>query len=62
MPKKYVIVDGFIVADKAGGEIITDADVPRVDILLESGRIIPAASASSAKIKDAKTDVPKEDD
>lgn len=60
--KKYVVVEGFIVADKVGGEIITEADVPRVDILLESGRIIPAPSGSSAKIKDAKTDVPKEDD
>ena len=60
--KKYVVADGFIVAGKHGGEEVKASEVERVDVLVESGRLIPVASGSSAKIKDAKTDVPKEDD
>jgi hypothetical protein len=58
--KKFIIVDGFIVAGKGGGEVITEKDVDRIDILLESGRVIPAKANTSSTMKDA-TESPKED-
>lgn len=60
MAKKFIIVDGFIVAGKTGGETITEKDVDRIDILLESGRVIPATAKASSTMKDA-TESPKED-
>jgi hypothetical protein len=58
--KKFIIVDGFIVAGKGGGEVITEKDVDRIDVLLESGRVIPATAKPSSTMKDA-TESPKED-
>jgi len=60
MAKKFIIVDGFIVAGKTGGETITEKDVDRIDILVESGRVIPAKANTSSTMKDA-SESPKED-
>jgi hypothetical protein len=61
MAKQYVVVDGFVVAGKTGGETITEADVDRIDILIGSGRVIPETSKASGKMKGANVDVPQED-
>jgi hypothetical protein len=61
MAKKYEVVDGFIVNDKHGGETITEAEVERIDILIESGRVIPVTAKSSDRIKAETHDVHKED-
>jgi hypothetical protein len=61
MAKQYVVVDGFVVAGKTGGETITEADVERIDVLLESGRVIPETPKPSGKMKGANVDVPQED-
>ena len=62
MAKKYIVADGFIVAGKNAGSEITEKDVERIDILVESGRIIPVSAKSSGTMKAANVDVPKEDD
>lgn len=62
MAKKYVVADGFIVAGKKAGSEITEKDVERIDILVESGRIIPVSAKSSGTMKAVNTDVLKEDD
>ena len=62
MAKKYVIAPGFIVAGKTDGAEITEKDVERIDILVESGRIIPAPAKSSGTMKAVNADVPKEDE
>jgi|694.fasta_scaffold110220_5 hypothetical protein len=61
MAKQYVVVDGFVVAGKTGGETITEADVDRIDVLIESGRVIPETPKASGKMKGANVDVPQED-
>lgn len=60
MAKTYTVVDGFIVAGKTGGQTITEKDVERIDILVESGRVIPAKAVPSSTMKDA-SESPKED-
>ena len=59
---KYVVAEGFIVAGKSAGEVVESSEVDRVDILVESGRLVPVRAGSSAKMKGANVDVPKEDD
>jgi len=60
MAKKFIVAEGFIVAGKTAGETITEKDVDRIDILVESGRVIPAKANTSSTMKDA-TESPKED-
>jgi len=60
MAKKFIVAEGFIVAGKSAGETITEKDVDRIDILVESGRVIPAKANTSSTMKDA-TESPKED-
>ena len=62
MAKKYIVADGFIVAGKSGGEEITEKEIERLDILLESGRIVPVSAKSSGTMKAVNHDVLKEDD
>ena len=62
MAKKYIVADGFIVAGKGAGSEITEKDVERIDILVESGRVIPVSAKSSGNMKAVNTDVLKEDD
>jgi hypothetical protein len=62
MAKNYEVAEGFIVAGRSAGETITAADVDNVDVLVESGRIIPEPSRASAKMKSDNADVRKEDD
>lgn len=60
--KTYIVADGFVVAGKTGGEEVKESEIERADVLVASGRIIPASAKSSDKLKIKNTDVPKEDD
>ena len=62
MARKWIVAPGHVVAGKGEGSEVTKRDVERIDILVESGRLIPVAADSSAKMKSANVDVPKEDD
>ena len=62
MACKWIVAPGHVVAGKGEGSEVTKRDVERIDILVESGRLIPVAADSSAKMKSANVDVPKEDD
>ena len=62
MARKWIVAPGHVVAGKGEGSEVTKRDVERIDILIESGRLIPVPPDSSAKMKAANVDVPKEDD
>ena len=62
MARKWIVAPGHVVAGKGEGSEVTKRDVDRIDILVESGRLIPVRPDSSAKMKSANVDVPKEDD
>ena len=62
MARKWIVAPGHVVAGKGEGSEVTKRDVERIDILVESGRLIPVPAVSSAKMKAANVDVPKEDD
>ena len=62
MARKWIVAPGHVVAGKGEGSEVTKRDVDRIDILVESGRLIPVPPDSSAKMKSANVDVPKEDD
>lgn len=61
MAKKYVVADGFIVNGKMAGEEVSEKDVERIDVLVESGRLIPAKAKSSSTITSEPADPVKED-
>lgn len=61
MAKKYVVADGFIVNGKTAGEEVSEKDVERIDVLVESGRLIPAKAKSSSTITSEPADPVKED-
>ena len=62
MARKWIVAPGHVVAGKGEGSEVTKRDVERIEILVESGRLIPVPPDSSAKMKAVKPDVPKEDD
>ena len=62
MAREWIVAPGHVVADKGEGSTITKKDIDRIDILVASGRLIPVAPDSSAKMKAVKHDVPKEDE
>ena len=62
MARKWIVAPGHVVAGKGEGSEVTKRDVERIDILVESGRLIPVPPDSSAKMKAVKPDVLKEDD
>jgi hypothetical protein len=49
---KYFVAPGFTVAGKTGGEEVKPRDVERMDILVESGRVIVKRAESSAMMKE----------
>ncbi len=48
---KYIVARGFWVAGKTEGEEVKASDVDRMDILIESGRVIVKGPESSSTIK-----------
>ena len=48
---KYIVAPGFIVAGKTEGEELKASDVDRLDVLIESGRVIVKGAESSATMK-----------
>jgi len=60
--RQWIVAPGHVVAGKGEGSTITKKDIDRIEILVASGRLIPVAPDSSAKIKAVKHDVPKEDE
>lgn len=48
---KYIVAPGFIVAGKNEGEEVKAADVDRLDVLIESGRVIVKGAESSSTMK-----------
>ncbi len=60
--KRYIVVEGFVVAGKSGGEEIKEMEIDRADVLLASGRIIPVSAKTSDKLKTRNPDTSQEDD
>ena len=48
---KYIVAPGFIVAGKTDGQEVKASDVDRLDVLIESGRVIVKGAESSATIE-----------
>lgn len=48
---KYFVAPGFWVAGKTEGEEVKPSDVDRMDILVESGRVIVKGADSSSTMK-----------
>ena len=48
---KYIVAPGFIVAGKTDGQEVKASDVDRLDVLIESGRVIVKGAESSATMK-----------
>ena len=48
---KYIVASGFIVAGKTEGQEVKASDVDRMDVLIESGRVIVKGAESSATMK-----------
>ena len=48
---KYIVAPGFWVAGKTEGEEVKSSDVDRLDVLIESGRVIVKGSESSSTMK-----------
>ena len=48
---KFIVAPGFIVAGKTEGQEVKASDVDRLDVLIESGRIIVKGAESSATMK-----------
>ncbi len=48
---KYIVAPGFIVAGKNEGQEVKAADVDRLDVLIESGRVIVKGAESSSTMK-----------
>ena len=61
MAREWIVAPGHVVAGKGEGSTITKKDIDRIDILVESGRVIPETPKASGKMKGANVDVPQED-
>ena len=48
---KYIVAPGFIVAGKNEGQEVKAADVDRLVVLIESGRVIVKGAESSSTMK-----------
>ena len=48
---KYIVAPGFIVAGKTEGQEVKASDVDRLDVLIQSGRVIVKAPESSSTMK-----------
>ena len=48
---KYIVAPGFWVAGKTEGEEVKASDVDRLDVLIDSGRVIVKGAESSATMK-----------
>lgn len=48
---KYIVAPGFIVAGKTEGQEVKASDVDRLDVLIESGRVIVKGAESSSTMK-----------
>ena len=48
---KYIVAPGFIVAGKNEGQEVKASDVDRLDVLIESGRVIVKGAESSSTMK-----------
>jgi hypothetical protein len=48
---KFIVAPGFIVAGKTEGQEVKASDVDRLDVMIESGRVIVKASVSSVMIE-----------
>ena len=48
---KFIVAPGYIVAGKTGGQDIKPSDVDRLDIMIESGRVVVKAAESSSTMK-----------
>ena len=48
---KYIVAPGFIVAGKNEGQEVKAVDVDRLDVLIESGRVIVKGAESSSTMK-----------
>ena len=45
---KFIVAPGFIVAGKTEGQEVKASDVDRLDVMIESGRVIVKAPESSS--------------
>jgi hypothetical protein len=48
---KFIVAPGFIVAGKNEGQEVKASDVDRLDVLIESGRVIVKGAESSSTMK-----------
>jgi hypothetical protein len=48
---KFIVARGFIVAGKTEGEEVKVSEVDRLDVLIESGRVIVKGLESSSTMK-----------
>jgi hypothetical protein len=48
---KFIVAPGFIVAGKSEGQEVKASDVDRLDVMIESGRVIVKAPESSSTMK-----------
>jgi hypothetical protein len=48
---KFIVAPGFIVAGKTEGQEVKASDVDRLDVMIESGRVIVKAPESSSTMK-----------
>ncbi len=48
---KYIVAPGFIVAGKTEGQEVKASDLDRLDVLIESGRVIVKGAESSSTMK-----------
>ena len=48
---KFIVAPGFIVAGKTEGQEVEASDVDRLDVMIESGRVIVKAAESSSTMK-----------
>ena len=50
---KYQVVEGFIVHDKQYPATLDGSEIDHLDLLLQSGRIVPVADKSTSKAEKA---------
>jgi hypothetical protein len=48
---KFIVAPGFVVGGKTEGQEVKKSDVDRLDIMIESGRVVVKAAESSSTMK-----------
>jgi hypothetical protein len=48
---KFIVAPGFVVGGKTEGQEVKTSDVDRLDIMIESGRVVVKAAESSSTMK-----------